>query len=102
MPHALASAVCVCQVVVMLGHVHAHKLLASDITARGVLMFTVTKVNMGGVEQLRIVCLDDQRHALLNFDKAMRLKKSVPLKHLIQVGGCLGGIVGYASRRVPQ
>lgn len=32
------------QTVIMLGDVRAHKLVSSDVTARGVLMFTVTKV----------------------------------------------------------
>ena len=41
--------------------------------------------NMSGMEQLRLVCLDNERHALLNFDKRMRLRKQLPLRNLIQV-----------------
>ena len=37
------------------------------------------------MEQLRLVCLDNERHALLNFDKRMRLRKQLPLRNLIQV-----------------
>ena len=42
---------------------------------------------MSGMEQLRLVCLDNERHALLNFDKRMRLRKQLPLRNLIQVRG---------------
>jgi len=40
---------------------------------------------MGGLEQLRRVCLDDQRLALLNFDTKMRLKKILPIANIVQV-----------------
>ena len=32
-----------------------------------------------------MVCLDEQRCSLLNFDKQMRLKKELPLKNIVQV-----------------
>lgn len=45
----------------------------------------LVQTNMNGAEQTRMVCIDLKRQAMLNFDSKMKLRKTLPLTHLVQV-----------------
>ena len=86
--HLLCVVPCVLrpvQKVRLVGNVKRHASEASVIASKDFFHYNVTKINTSGVRQKRILAVDSDDNYLWNFNTAMRLRKQLPIKQLVQV-----------------